>query len=349
MMRWCLAGLLALWPLNTQAQPMTFQEQFNWGNCYGCTWVAATGEITPGTPAAFRAFLAPQGFLPETGILMFDSPGGDLAAAQELGRILREIGAITTVGVSMPEPIAGQTPWSDDGPARCVGACVLALLGGEARWVTPGELVVAPFYQPQGGDVPTAQTQQIMGDLVLYLIEMGINPELLGLANRAPMGVALGANELQRLAIATSRDVTPHRLAAQQGGLVVLRELLDDSREIARYYQLRCSAAQQAWLVTVRQPGTSRDTISFEYGPFIEIAGTTIDLDTAALLEAGPVGPDGGDMQITFRLPVDIRETPAADFEFRIHRHRSNYYFLNVEGTLPDAATLDAMVRACGD
>ena len=62
------------------SEAMDFRYAGTEGNCAGCYWIVASGEITQETPKEFKQFIGgdPQSFL-----VVLDSPGGHLA-----GRII---------------------------------------------------------------------------------------------------------------------------------------------------------------------------------------------------------------------------------------------------------------------
>lgn len=111
-------------------------------------WIAAEGEITAATPALFRKVLKQLGKrkLP----VLIQSPGGNVNAALEIGRILRKAQLDVTVsGVAYqgcaphvqscrpPAPEKGVyrgTPW---GRGYCASACPLILAGGVNRLASP--------------------------------------------------------------------------------------------------------------------------------------------------------------------------------------------------------------------
>jgi hypothetical protein len=70
------------------------------------------------------------------------SNGGDVDAAMQLGRLLRELGVYTLVG-------------ADD---QCLSACVFAFMGGERRSVTGRLGIHRPFF-PYTNDVPDRQAR----------------------------------------------------------------------------------------------------------------------------------------------------------------------------------------------
>ena len=103
-------------------------------------------------------------------VVEFDSPGGDIYKAMELGRKIRELGLDTfqTRGL------------------QCASACSLAFLGGVSRSAAANAIGVHRPYYPNGfpGDVDDAvvATQQATADMIGYIIDMGVDPALVQLS-----------------------------------------------------------------------------------------------------------------------------------------------------------------------
>jgi hypothetical protein len=182
-------------------KPMTFAHASNKGNMTTSTWISATGEIGPETPAQFRAFLKSEQYLP--GQIVLHSPGGNLAAGLELGRIIRETGLTAHIGRTERTLESYNAPcdtWGDMVEAgMCASSCAYAFLGGQERFVdspyypTQGNLLgFHQFYgnPERGSDMLTAEqvakieastlsvAQALTGQIVLYAIEMGVDPRV---------------------------------------------------------------------------------------------------------------------------------------------------------------------------
>jgi hypothetical protein len=200
MVRWvgaAIAGAVAtlIWVVPALAgQPMTFTVV---GGLFG---VLAEGDIIADTPAQFAAFLRRTVVVPE--IVQFNSGGGSLFAALELGREIRrarwETG-VATPGLSMLAPR----------PGECDSACTFAFLGGVTRSMAAGSRFgVHRFWGQSGGDVQQ-DTQKIAGALVAYIREMGVSTEMYTLMTQgAPEQVKyLDAGTLAQLNVTTTRVV----------------------------------------------------------------------------------------------------------------------------------------------
>ena len=85
---------------DTRALPMQF-EVWSEGPTQVCgdkcrTWVSASGAITADTPRDFEAFARTRKL--EGMMIALDSDGGSVLGALALGRSIRKLGMITTVG-----------------------------------------------------------------------------------------------------------------------------------------------------------------------------------------------------------------------------------------------------------
>lgn len=165
-----------LWPVlaGDSLKAMTFQD-VSTGGAHCCWWIQADGEISPSTPADFQAFLVARGSPLRVGEpIVFNSPGGDIRAAIELGRMLRSSRAFTTVG------------------GECLSACAFAFMGGERRSLyapemgaTDGKIGVHRF-DAVGGNPSVASAQIVAGVITGYLTDMGVDPRLVTFAAATP-------------------------------------------------------------------------------------------------------------------------------------------------------------------
>ena len=119
---------LAIFLGTTAASGMTFELRSQGGNCNGCEWVAAEGEITADTPEKFEAFVAQQdrngsGYVKFE--LNFNSPGGSLAAGMRLGEAIRKHQYRTAVAATVPYSGTAYQRL----PGQCASACAFAFLG----------------------------------------------------------------------------------------------------------------------------------------------------------------------------------------------------------------------------
>ncbi|WP_282024771.1 hypothetical protein [Limimaricola cinnabarinus] len=128
--------------------------------------VTLMGRIAPGDAARVSSELERAEPPPATAHL--DSPGGSVADALAIGRMLRDLGIETRIAAG----------------AVCLSACPYILAGGATRRVAEGAWVgVHQHYFDQNAALPAIfaieDIQRGQGEVMGYLIEMGIDPALM--------------------------------------------------------------------------------------------------------------------------------------------------------------------------
>ncbi|MCK1744123.1 hypothetical protein IVA80_25630 [Bradyrhizobium sp. 139] len=200
--------------------------KFNWvacePNCRG--WVSAVGIITADTPKDFEEFSRGRQLGGATVVL--DSSGGSVNDAITLGRRFRNLGLLTTVGISLQNR-GGQGVRPAVAPeAYCESMCVFLLLAGKTRFVPEAAHVrVHQIWMGDRADDAKAASysaQDLMiverdiGRLAKYTFDMGGTGDLLSLALSVPPWEdlhELDAGELKLTNLVTTNlvaDVLPH-------------------------------------------------------------------------------------------------------------------------------------------
>jgi len=198
----CLALPGAATPLGSSAHAGSSLEErklpmkFGWvtcePNCRG--WISAVGVVTIDSPRDFEEFARGRDLAGATVVL--DSSGGSVNDSIALGRRFRELGMLTTVGVS----VSTRSPHGDRGivlpEAYCESMCVFLLLSGKTRYVP--EQAHVRVHQIWMGDRAddaraasyTAQDLTIVerdiGRLAKYTFDMGGAGDLLSLSLSVP-------------------------------------------------------------------------------------------------------------------------------------------------------------------
>lgn len=200
--------------------------KFNWVACEtDCRgWVSAVGIITSDTPKEFEEFVRGRQLGGATVVL--DSSGGSVNDAIVLGRRFRNLGLLTTVGVSVQNR-GGQAGRPTVAPeAYCESMCVFLLLSGKKRYVPEAAHVrVHQIWMGDRADDAKAATysaQDLMiverdiGRLAKYTFDMGGAGDLLSLALSVPPWEdlhELTPGELKLTNLVTTdliADVLPH-------------------------------------------------------------------------------------------------------------------------------------------
>ena len=180
----------------------------------GCTeWIAGEGRFDDGAAQRFREFLAvlAKRDLP----IFFNSDGGLLSEAVQIGLILRENRMTAGVARTVPEGCHLSFPLDDAcrrlmqskrehkarlyfGGARCGSACVYAMVGASTRHVDPGATL--RIHSAVGPEIDKAENF-----LRRYLVGMGVDPALVDAAAKIPSRTFRGLNrgEMERFGIET--------------------------------------------------------------------------------------------------------------------------------------------------
>ncbi|RDS81303.1 hypothetical protein DWU98_11570 [Dyella monticola] len=126
------------------------------------------GPIDVDAPQRFEALVNSGRIRPGSDIYL-NSPGGSVTAGMALGRLFRQGGMITHLG--MPRLPKGAA--NVNRSAICEGACAYAYLGGLYRWAASGSDRIG---------FPTYAAQRAPEDVSAYLKDMGINDDALAAA-----------------------------------------------------------------------------------------------------------------------------------------------------------------------
>jgi hypothetical protein len=174
--------------LEERKLPMKFGWVACEPNCHG--WVSAVGVVTSDSPKDFDDFARRRDLAGATVVL--DSSGGSVNDSIALGRRFRDLGMLTTVGITMLNHGAQGDRGSVAPEAYCESMCVFLLLSGKTRYVP--EQAHVRVHQIWMGDRAddaraasyTAQDLTIVerdiGRLAKYTFDMGGAGDLLSLA-----------------------------------------------------------------------------------------------------------------------------------------------------------------------
>lgn len=227
------------------ASEMVFKLVGNGGNCAGCEWVSAEGEITRDSYKRFAEFS--KGKLTPT--VYFDSPGGSLAGGLLLGETLRKLDVATGIGKTVAQ-IDGRS--HELKPGSCLSACAFAFMGGKARNIPVGSrLGVHQFYnaiamtRPQEkvfSAIDVSNDQIVTGLILEFVMRMGVDANVVQLASKtAPADMyVLSAAEADALKVAWQPNalktwhVEPYRR-----GLVAYARSQDEHSQLTLFCEKR--------------------------------------------------------------------------------------------------------------
>ena len=178
--------------LEERKLPMRFSWVACQPNCRG--WVSAVGIVTADSPREFDEFARGRQLGGAT--IVLDSSGGSVNDSIALGRRWRNLGALTTVGISVQTQTAQGVRTSVAPEAYCESMCVFLLLSGKTRYVP--ETAHVRVHQIWMGDraddakAASYSAQDLMiverdiGRLAKYTFDMGGAGDLLSLSLNVP-------------------------------------------------------------------------------------------------------------------------------------------------------------------
>jgi hypothetical protein len=172
--------------------PMKFSWVACQPNCRG--WISAVGIVTADSPRHFDEFARGRQLGGVT--IVLDSSGGSVNDSIALGRRWRNLGALTTVGVSVQTNTAQGHPANMVPVAYCESMCVFLLLSGKMRYVPETAHVrVHQIWMGDRANNARAATysaddltivERDIGRLAKYTFDMGGAGDLLSLSLNVP-------------------------------------------------------------------------------------------------------------------------------------------------------------------
>jgi hypothetical protein len=219
--------------------------RFNWITCepHCQGWVSAVGIVTAETPRDFDDFARDHQLKGETVVL--HSSGGSVNDSIALGRRFRELGMLTTVGVSV---LGRSQPAYVSPEANCESMCVFLLLSGKSRFVPEQAHVrVHQIWMGDRADNARAASysaddlmtvERDIGRLAKYTFDMGGTGDLLALSLNVPPWDHL--HELSRAELLLTHLITADTLAQLGSPNRMVTELAGQSKQD---YSLTTAAA----------------------------------------------------------------------------------------------------------
>lgn len=129
----------------------------------------------------------------QQGVAFLNSPGGNLLAGLEIGRLLRKHGLSTYIRRRVP---------TGDLPGQCLSACVYAFVGGYFRYFGNDDILgVHRFSRGASSPRDLDIAQIVSGSIIAYLTEMGVDVQFFHLTTR------IGQDEIYRLSPQEARKM----------------------------------------------------------------------------------------------------------------------------------------------
>jgi hypothetical protein len=272
--------------LEERKLPMRFSWVVCQPNCRG--WVSAVGIVTADSPRDFDEFARGRQLGGAT--IVLDSSGGSVNDSIALGRRWRNLGALTTVGISVQTQTARGDRASVAPEAYCESMCVFLLLSGKTRYVP--ETAHVRVHQIWMGDRAddakaasySAQDMMIVerdiGRLAKYTFDMGGAGDLLSLSLNVPPWEDL--HELSPAELRLTNLVTTDAVAE------VLPETQTDS-SVVPVAELTAKPIQDRFVSSAVETETNRQPVkSTKTAEAIAPTGGEVIVPTGGVAAAAP-------------------------------------------------------------
>ncbi|PXX38268.1 MULTISPECIES: hypothetical protein [Burkholderia] len=131
----------------------------------GRTPIYAEGEITATSARELEQFVRVNHI--ESGMVLFDSPGGSLMGGMSLGGTIRKLGFDTGIASYAGGEMVSR--------GFCASACAYAFAGGLGRYYSGGNTRLGIHQFSSQKDIGSEVSQEVSGLLVAYLQRMGVD------------------------------------------------------------------------------------------------------------------------------------------------------------------------------
>lgn len=201
------------------------------------------------TPEKFVEFVKANGSYQN---LYLNSPGGNLYAGIQLGRMFRKLSLHVSVGHT-PPPLDPESSATYPEPGQCISACSYAFLGGVTRTAAESEIGIHQFSWQlnnfaleKGASIQNAPgsntsvsisaAQRVAGILIAYAQEMGVDPKFVSVASSTEDIHFLSDSELATFRVSWEAEAFgPWQLKAWGNGLYAFAERSDKTQTIFVY------------------------------------------------------------------------------------------------------------------
>lgn len=164
-------------------------------------YIQAIGTITKDTPDEFKKFLRTEEAQMSKNMFIH-SPGGNLIAGLDLGKLIRQAKIDTYIGRSIP--LEGMMSAYDYQSAYCMSSCAYAFMGGITRHFNDNDIFGIHRFGVSQGTISSDDAQVISSIVAKYVESMGVDVSVLGLASLTPFEndmYRVSVNEAKRMRI----------------------------------------------------------------------------------------------------------------------------------------------------
>ena len=247
-----------------------FMDNFHWVNENGgLLRVYATGEIGNNSGAMFDRFVKQNKI--QKAIVFFNSGGGSLSGAIELGKVIRQLGFDTGIASFRD----GATKYE----GICASACAYAFAGGVSRYYKAGatRLGLHQFYS-KDNLISNKASQEVSGLLVAYLQSMGVDALAFSASSTAgPEEMLwLSADDAIRLKFSNNGERATTSELKLLDNVIYLKIEQERSAATGRFLFYCLNKQIVLWGGMVTDPENSKDKFDWATRSYFTFGGNTI-------------------------------------------------------------------------
>lgn len=247
-----------------------FMDNFHWVNENGGLFrVYATGEIDNNSGAMFDRFVKQNKI--QRAIVFFNSGGGSLSGAIELGKVIRQLGFDTGIASFRD----GTTKYE----GICASACAYAFAGGVSRYYKAGatRLGLHQFYS-KDNLISNKASQEVSGLLVAYLQSMGVDALAFSVSSKAgPEEMLwLSADDAIRLKFSNNGERATTSELKLLDNITYLKIEQEKSAATGRFLFYCLNKQIVLWGGMVTDPENSNDKFDWATRSYFTFGGNTI-------------------------------------------------------------------------
>jgi hypothetical protein len=334
---------------------MRFWTAWRGGNCAECEWIAAEGTIVPETPKKAEEFLKAN---PHQ-LVYLNSPGGDLQAGVELGRLFRKRSIHVVVGHTPPPPDPeSSATYPEEG--RCVSACSYAFLGGVTRNAEKNEIGIHQFSWQlnnfalesnksvqntigSNAGFALSSAQKVAGYLIAYVREMGVDPQFVSVASSTEDIHYLSEQELTSFRVSWEAEAFgPWQIRPWGTGIYAFAERSDKKQTIFVY----CNSDKKPRLRVqgIEHLAEIQDQLDGPASSIEDALGAQVDSVKASRLDNGVAVLD---MSLVDFKPKNLKG--KSDYDISIHpAYHSGEWLFSFKLSVKEAApAISAAMNNC--
>jgi hypothetical protein len=281
----------------------------------GNAWfIFANGEIDNGAAKRLERLIVKNN-IPNNSMIFFNSPGGSVGEAMQLGKILRKHKIFSGVAIENTTTQTGSRFARD--PGNCENACVLAFIGGHFRYSSQdSKLGFNNFLTSDTGVSKSLLLDPIKSEIKNYITEMGVEKSFFEIISNPDQSIKfeIGNLELEKYNVINNGLTNVEWSFKEIEGGKYLKGERDTQHGVQKIIFTSCVEGDIALVVMIFDAQKREDDIMAHTVEQLKIDDKTIDI----LPFRDHKGVQNGFMNFLYHFPKDVLDQieQADHFDF---------------------------------